>query len=165
MYKPNFCSNCGERIERARWHLWTSRRFCHECATQLRAARLTLPVFASLALIGLGVIAGSSVRHAAPPLIVEQHRPIALPAQTTQVQSPPPNAKTSNAPAPAKAESIVDKAATGQSDDSTETVSICGAMTKKGTPCQRRVRGTGRCYQHKGQPAIIPVEQRVITGR
>lgn len=26
----------------------------------------------------------------------------------------------------------------------------CGAITKKGTPCKRRVRDGGRCYQHRG---------------
>lgn len=29
------------------------------------------------------------------------------------------------------------------------TSSICGAMTKKGRPCQRRVAGGGYCYQHR----------------
>lgn len=29
------------------------------------------------------------------------------------------------------------------------TSSICGARTKKGTPCQRRVVGGGYCYQHR----------------
>jgi micrococcal nuclease len=27
---------------------------------------------------------------------------------------------------------------------------LCGAMTKKGTPCKRRVKGGGHCYQHGG---------------
>ena len=26
---------------------------------------------------------------------------------------------------------------------------ICGATTQKGTPCQRKVSGGGRCWQHK----------------
>jgi hypothetical protein len=46
--------------------------------------------------------------------------------------------------------------------DPNEVVSICGARTKKGTPCQRRVRGTGRCYQHRGMPAMLPPEKLVV---
>jgi hypothetical protein len=26
------------------------------------------------------------------------------------------------------------------------------------------VRGTGRCWQHKGMPAMIPLEKRIVTG-
>jgi hypothetical protein len=33
---------------------------------------------------------------------------------------------------------------------------FCGAATKKGTACTRKVRGGGRCWQHKGREAILP---------
>jgi hypothetical protein len=39
------------------------------------------------------------------------------------------------------------------SNSSTEPVYYCGAMTKKGTACTRRVKSPGRCWQHLGQPA------------
>jgi hypothetical protein len=32
-----------------------------------------------------------------------------------------------------------------------EQVGICGAPTKSGKPCRRRVKGGGRCWQHRGQ--------------
>lgn len=32
---------------------------------------------------------------------------------------------------------------------------FCGAQTKKGTPCSRRVKGNVRCYQHQGMPAML----------
>jgi hypothetical protein len=35
-------------------------------------------------------------------------------------------------------------------------VSICGAPTKSGKPCQRRVRGGGRCYQHRRGTSSTP---------
>jgi hypothetical protein len=41
----------------------------------------------------------------------------------------------------------------------TEDVYICGARTKKGTPCSRRVHGPVRCWQHKGLPAMLPVDK------
>jgi hypothetical protein len=37
---------------------------------------------------------------------------------------------------------------------------ICGARTKKGTPCHRRVHTAGeRCFQHKGMPSMLPLEK------
>jgi len=38
----------------------------------------------------------------------------------------------------------------------------CGARTKKGTPCSRRVHGPVRCWQHKGAPAMLPAEKLII---
>jgi len=43
-----------------------------------------------------------------------------------------------------------------------EETYICGARTKKGTPCSRRVRGPVRCWQHKGAKAMLPVEKLVV---
>jgi len=57
-----------------------------------------------------------------------------------------------------------DGTATERPTDPEEVVAICGARTQKGTPCQRRVRGTGRCWQHRGMPAMIPLEKRIING-
>lgn len=40
---------------------------------------------------------------------------------------------------------------------------MCGARTRKGTPCRRRVHVAGeRCFQHKGLPAMVPLEKLVI---
>ncbi|MEO6588559.1 MAG: hypothetical protein ABIP06_04450 [Pyrinomonadaceae bacterium] len=44
-----------------------------------------------------------------------------------------------------------------------EKVYYCGAATKKGTPCSRKVKGGGRCWQHTGQEAILPPEKLLIT--
>jgi hypothetical protein len=48
--------------------------------------------------------------------------------------------------------------------DPAEVVYVCGARTKKGTPCSRRVRGPGRCWQHRGMPAILPPSKLVVPG-
>ena len=36
-----------------------------------------------------------------------------------------------------------------------EPVYFCGAQTKKGTACSRRVKGNARCFQHAGMPAML----------
>jgi hypothetical protein len=47
-----------------------------------------------------------------------------------------------------------------------ERVYICGARTKKGTPCQRRVHAAGdRCFQHKGMPAILPSDKLEVKSK
>jgi hypothetical protein len=43
-----------------------------------------------------------------------------------------------------------------------EDVYICGARTKKGTPCSRRVHGPVRCWQHKGARAMLPPEKLLV---
>src|SRR6476469_1523733 len=31
LYRPKFCCECGEKIERIEWRIWTNRRFCEVC--------------------------------------------------------------------------------------------------------------------------------------
>ena len=40
-----------------------------------------------------------------------------------------------------------------------DEIYLCGARTKKGTPCSRRVHGPVRCWQHKGVKAMLPDEK------
>jgi hypothetical protein len=161
VYRPNFCAECGVQILRERWHFWTSRSFCADCSTSFRRERILLPLMACAALFVGGLLAGRAMRQAAPPLLVERAALPLAPAPSSQVKS--------EAPAPERA-----PGAGGQQDAATLTereggaedaVYICGARTQKGTPCSRRVRGTGRCWQHLGMPAMIPLEKRLVARR
>lgn len=168
MYKPNFCSECGSGVERSRWRLWTSRRFCSECAPRFLKAQTLSTLLVGMALFILGLVAGRIARPAAPPLLVERGE---LPAVTTHAAKEKGDraggeTEISGAAAAPKAEPSYgpDGTATERPTGPDEVVAICGARTQKGTPCQRRVRGTGRCWQHKGMPAMIPLEKRLVTG-
>jgi hypothetical protein len=158
MYKPNFCSECGSSIERTRWHFWTSRQFCSGCARRFRQARFAAPVMAGVALFVVGLAAGRAVRPAAPPLIVERGQLATVSAPSTKSEGATTgaeiNKEATDAPK-SEPDYGADGTATERPTDPAETVSLCGARTQKGTPCQRRVRGTGRCWQHKGMPAMI----------
>lgn len=132
-YRPNFCCECGEKIVRLRWRVWTSRKFCDKCFRSSGGNYWLQRAAATAVLILTGVLIGRGCRHERPPLIIE--RPAASPTQPTA-------AVTSPAPA--------------------EHTYTCGARTKKGKPCSRRVNGPIRCWQHKGLPAILPVEKLII---
>jgi hypothetical protein len=167
MYKPNFCSECGSGIERARWHFWTSRQFCADCAKRFRRARFSAPVIAGTTLFVIGLAAGRAARPPAPPLIVERGQLAAVSAPATKSEGQTKGAELDkDAPTEPKPEPTygVDGTATERPTDPEETISLCGARTQKGTPCQRRVRGTGRCWQHKGMPAMLPPGKLIIQG-
>jgi len=164
-YRPNFCCHCGEKIVRAKWTPLTSRRFCDFCAVEQKQHDLLPRAAAVVAtLIGLaGLMAylgGSdnpkSTLNAAAQIRETKDAPAQRPiassnaargngSEPTSVNSLP---QASNiAPANTKQRDI-------QRNSSTERVYYCGAMTKRGTPCTRRVKTPGRCWQHTGQPAM-----------
>lgn len=173
MYKPNFCAECGTRIERARWRVWTSRIFCDACAEHLpRRARLAWRLAACAALLVAGFALGRLVRPAStpPPLVIERTRAAQTPAsphvngQTTKAAAHA-NAATTTTPADAPVRYGADGTNAERPTEAGEIVSICGARTKKGTPCSRRVRGVGRCWQHRGRAAILPPARLVVQGQ
>lgn len=137
-YRPNFCCECGEKIVRLRWRLWTSRKFCDKCFRGSGRSYWLQRLIATVILLLAGVLIGRGCRREPPPLIIE--RPAASSAHTADataagVSNPPPQ---------------------------TEVVYTCGARTKKGKPCSRRVHGPVRCWQHKGLPAMLPLEKLII---
>jgi hypothetical protein len=153
MYQPNFCSECGAKVLRLRWHVWTSRKFCSKCARRFRKARFGSALFAMLGLFGAGYVAGLVRRPDPPPLIIERRSDSPLTDTAT--------ASSTLRPATSGAGTNPDSAI--NSPASVEEVAyLCGARTKKGTPCSRRVHGPVRCWQHKGMPAMLPPEKLII---
>jgi len=130
MYRPKFCAECGEKIIRLHWRLWTSRKFCDCCAPRFLKEQLIQQVMASIALLLAGIAIGHATRSVRAPLVV----------QRTQESS-----------------SAIPLPGTNPAAAATEEIYTCGARTKKGTPCSRRVHGPVRCWQHKGMVSIIPV--------
>lgn len=161
MYKPNFCAECGTKVLHLRWHIWTSRRFCNDCARRFRKARVTGPLFAGLALIILGYVAGRSRRPAPPPLTIERRADSPLSDVGDHVGGQRKSTLPAGAPqsGPSLTETNDSSSATAEED-----VYLCGARTKKGTPCSRRVHAPVRCWQHKGMPAMLPQEKLLVKG-
>ena len=129
-YRPNFCSECGEKIVRLRWRIWTSRRFCDKCFRRFLKMHLSQRACVTLVLLCLGILIGRGCRREPPPLVIQRTA-----SAPTQNPSPPVTI---------------------------EQTYLCGAKTKKGTPCSRRVHGPVRSWQHKGAAAMLPQEKLII---
>lgn len=148
MHRPNFCSECGTKIIRLHWHPWTSRRFCDSCSGRLRKERLTLPLIAGIMMFSIGLVLGRSARPNPPPLIIQ-------PSANSPLSSQDPEDARGQ-------KHSASNARPNAASQFEEEVYICGARTKKGTPCSRRVHQPVRCWQHKGSPAMLPPEKLVV---
>ena len=181
-FRPNYCANCGEKIERANWGILTSRRFCQVCESEYKGQDLIPRVIVGLGvmfgLLGLGGYLksspqGTDVRASLvqPRRLVEHQNPSRPPGDAngqTGSSKPASDAEIRDARKGSETPATVKKD-TGESvikTVSSEPAFICGAETKKGTPCSRRVKGKNRCFQHAGMPAMLtPTELRVSGNR
>jgi hypothetical protein len=146
LYTPNFCCQCGNKLIRLRWYFWTSRRFCNACARRFRRQRFVPLLLSSLALLTSGYLLGRTRQAAAPPLIIERR-------EDSPLNDSPSESSTATNPNATSAANTIEA-----------DIYICGARTKKGTPCSRRVHGPVRCWQHKGMPAMLPQEKLLVKG-
>lgn len=181
-YKPKYCCQCGEKIERIDWKPWTSRRFCELCATEFGVYdNLSRAVFGISLLFGLFGI-GIYLQKPEKPLSVAPNQLLSSTSnsKTNSFNQPTapqvlPNAgvqslATANnsvsptkSPATPAATDLKIKQIDNSSSEMPEKIYFCGAMTKKGTMCSRRVRGGGRCWQHAGQTAVLPQEKLLAS--
>jgi len=163
MHRHNFCAECGARLARKGWRAWIGGPICDPCKLRLGKSG---PVrsMAAVAIIAIAAFAlGRCLRPPPPPLVVQR-------AANSPLSDLPTNFNATGKPATLKARSGAEAAqidddpstlpSTGLSDD---VIYLCGARTRKGTPCHRRVHAAGeRCYQHQGKPAILPLEKLIV---
>lgn len=169
-YKPKYCCQCGEKIDRVEWKFWMSWRFCELCETDYKihewTPRVLFVIALLLGLFGIGTyfqkpnkqlaIASSPIvesniksdlkqTKAAPQVSADD-------SVLSSVKAPFASVPTASKPLPSAAPTI-----------SAEKVYFCGAPTKKGTLCSRRVKNGGRCWQHEGQTALLPQEKLIAA--
>src|ERR1041385_1853861 len=87
-YRPNFCSECGEKIVRLRWRWWTSRRFCDTGAARFTRAQTMRGALTAIILLLAGVLIGRGTRQQPRPLVVE--RLVNTPAAQSSSNAPAP---------------------------------------------------------------------------
>ena len=162
VFRPNYCVNCGEKIIRDQWHLWTSGRFCEVCETEFQGRELLWKAAAAFAVlcvaaVGFAFVAperraetklvAATSQIAAPKAILSRTEPPKRPVEKASENAVTQRDRAAPASDPVKPQTVV-----------AEPVYICGAETKKGTPCSRKVKGNVRCWQHQGMPAMLKSE-------
>lgn len=177
-FRPSFCANCGEKIDRAEWGIFTSRRFCQVCESEFKGQDL-IPRFivGSAILFGLFGFGGYLMSGSAPEsALIKQPRKfveqtVAAAPQVSTAKSSN-TAGTPNSVAQPSSE-IANTVPASRIDarmqerqrpakpaaEPIEEVYFCGAETRKGTPCRRRVKSNVRCFQHVGMPALVQSDQ------
>lgn len=151
MSRSNFCANCGARLSRKGWRAWLVGARCDDCASRLGRS-ITKPLVIVSVMAVAAFAFGRYLRPAPPPLII--HRAIDSPVPDLPVDSATITKGAANT------NRLSSSNAVPSADD---PVYVCGARTKKGTPCRRRVHVAGeRCYQHKGMPAMVALDKLTI---
>lgn len=179
LYRPKFCCHCGEKIERIEWRLWTSRRFCELCETEFKfqdlGPRVAVVIGLAAGLFGLGTYLQSGANN---PVISQNSTQGSLPnakrgfvSDSSITKKPsvsdeatgnlPSDAQTNTSQELTRVSEPAGSSLSGrnESQKASEAVYFCGAATKKGTPCSRRVKDKGRCWQHAGQPSMLDTEK------
>ncbi len=141
MPSARFCSQCGKRIKLSHTGVLLFRSFCPQCSPRFWRFRLTLiaiPVLCGAVGFAIGhyAFAREPFYLIGTPIDASASR-VASSADPTGDHSP------RGSDAPKKREQP------GTSLSTTEA--ICGARTRSGRPCQRRVKGGGLCWQHRTQ--------------
>ncbi|HEX8090613.1 MAG TPA: hypothetical protein VF762_17265 [Blastocatellia bacterium] len=145
MRAVKFCSECGEQLKVRRAPILPFRSFCHGCAPRFLSARLLL--IAALALFAAGGYAiGRYTTPRRPFYLIGT--PIDLNANRARTSANQNSAQSSDAGG---------KQATGA--DTAE--GVCGARTKSGRPCRRKVVGGGYCWQHRDKAGPKKTAARV----
>jgi hypothetical protein len=176
-YKPTYCCHCGEKIESPEKLLWTSGRFCDVCSKEFSFQEWLPKIFILICVlfgfIGIGgfLKSGETTDVAA----LKQNKSFSLETGAKN-ETDRNQAQNSNRQSVQKSESNTESNLTANTNKNPvekpikesekteiEKIYFCGAATKKGTPCSRKVKGGGRCWQHKGQEALLAQEKLLIT--
>jgi hypothetical protein len=186
LYKAKYCGECASEIQDYGESIWLRSRFCEICKQDFKfleyISKFGGVVIAMIGMaFGIGAIlekpsdktlnaAKTEIASIAPapkppqkiesgqpinnvqPKKVEVNQQVALLSKQSETQS----AKQSfNNTIQQSAQEVSQVSAP-------ETVYMCGAKTKKGMPCSRKVKGSVRCWQHLGQEAMLPAKDLKI---
>lgn len=177
-YKPTYCCHCGEKIEKPNFlPIKDSGKFCDVCRNDFPFREFLPLAFmllcAAFGIVGLGgyLYKGDATNEIAlkqskvsTPQTLVKTEPAANPPQNSNRQTVVQNTPKIESQTPPNAnQNAFENRQTEVVKVVAEKTYYCGAATKKGTPCSRKVKGGGRCWQHKGLEALFPPEKLMIT--
>lgn len=169
LYKPSFCCHCGEKIEPADWNIFSSRRFCDVCKEENKGFEILAKLAVVAAFLLPLSVAGSFLRTGD----TESGQAQTVSLVQTAKKPPAPDMNRVAQSASRNPEAIDNKDITGlpsstenpvpeigkqpqnQKITSEGEVFYCGAITKKGTACTRKVKTKGYCWQHSARTVSI----------
>lgn len=166
LFRPTFCCCCGEKIDRIEWRLWTSRKFCEVCESIHKGDELFPRIVVAAALLfglfGFGSFLNSGSNtsaidrpeSSASTVSVKPRYTLAATSADGANAKPAAEPVLSDAEQNATAAKTVAEPVVEMPDPQSGQTFFCGARTKKGTPCSRRVKEKGRCWQHRGMPEM-----------
>ncbi len=183
-YQGRYCCNCGTQIERVEQNIFTSRKFCELCETEHKFEKYLIAAAIGLLFVfGVWGISGMMFQSDETLVVKDNSRVEGLTENTGHSLKshnlPDKNAYKEKSADSDQNEVSVDQSGTQQNllpeRNSTmnkpaevmqkslaEPVYYCGAETKKGTPCSRKKKGGGRCWQHKGREAMLPEKDLLV---
>ena len=139
-YQANFCAECGNAMKPR--FSWGPRYFCDDCARQMGRGSQVKSILALV--FGTTLIVTALNRTGPPPASVTPHTTTTAGASVSALD--------------ATATQQPEFKAAVKTEASTRV--LCGARTKKGTPCKHLVPPGQRCAQHRGLASML-----VATGR
>ena len=131
MAAPRFCSQCGERLKFKRAASLPFHSYCNRCAPRLARTRLWL-----IAAPALCIAIGFAIGHYSGKR--EPFYYIGTPVEMSHL-----------APLPDRAPRDEQRLTRAAKRSPGVVSAICGAPTKSGRQCQRKVKGGGYCWQHR----------------
>jgi hypothetical protein len=143
MAAAKFCSECGERLKAKRPGILTFRSFCPRCLPRFRGIRLML-IAIPLLCAAIGFAVGHYTSSREPFYFIGT--PVNLSAKRVA-----PSADNNNDRSSRGSETLTQPEQLVISPSAAEA--ICGARTKSGKPCRRKVKGGGYCWQHRDRQA------------
>lgn len=159
---------------------WTSRRFCENCETEFRKEEwIPVVIPAVIAMLGGLFAFGSYLKTPEKPLSLTTNRIAANSADKFQDKAKMESVNVNSAQTDESISLVGVGKSSVQNRNSSSAQKIqapqlqneedipvyfCGAQTKKGTACSRKVKGGGRCWQHTGQASMLP-KDKLIAGR
>jgi hypothetical protein len=181
-YKPRYCTECGSELQDYGESFWLRSKFCEICKPNFKTGEFFsrfggVGLAAIAAIFGVGTLlrqpvekplnlAKTEISNIAPAAKPTQKIENVLPNKVVQPKQVDANQQVAlllKQPETQSAKQTFDKKTQQSVQELSqsfvpEVVYMCGAKTKKGTPCSRKVKGSVRCWQHLGQEAMLPAK-------